>query len=86
MYLLKKDFNTLVVISSLSILTLPFILVWFYKGFYPEKKLKSIIRKVIGTLALIVLGYFGIIILGIIIGTVFAMIKGPEALEYFNPQ
>lgn len=86
MFLLKKDFDTLVVISSLSILMLPFILVWFYKGFYPDKKLKSVIWKVIAILVLIVLGYFGIIFLGIIVGTVIAIIKGPEALEYFNSQ
>jgi hypothetical protein len=71
MYFLKQDFNAVMLVSGFSFLMLPFILVWFYKGFYPGKTLKSIIWKVLGTLGLVTIGYIGLVTLGMIVGLFF---------------
>lgn len=85
MYFLKSDTSTVMMISGCSMLLVPFILVWFYKEFYPEKPLKNIIARVLAVFGLIILGYIGMLIFAMIIGFVIAMAK-PEALEYFKPQ
>ena len=67
-------------------LAVPFILVWFFKEFYSDKPLKSIIGRVGLTVGLMILG-FGILMMMTIIGAfIFATIKGPEALEYMTPK
>lgn len=56
-------------INLLSLLIIPVILLWFFKEFYNEKPLKSIIIKVIGVLGLTVLGYIILFILtGLVVG------------------
>lgn len=71
-------------ITQFSILIVPIILVWFFKEFYKEKPLKSIVLKVIGVVGLTILGYLLFIILAGIVGFGIAMLKGPEALEYMK--
>lgn len=85
-FVFKYDYQIAIAISGLSIFLIPFILIWFYKGFYPDKSLKSIIWKVLITTGMIILGYIGVILIGIITGVVFAIVYGPESLEYLKPQ
>lgn len=86
MYIFRNDFKTVMLISSFQMLLMPFILIWFYRNFYPEKPLKSVIGRVSLTFGLIILGYLSLIIVIIIIGIVIGIVIGPEALEYLSPQ
>ncbi|MFD2037572.1 DUF3667 domain-containing protein [Belliella marina] len=85
-FIYKIDPENIVLVSSLQMLIMPFILIWFYKGFYPNRPFRNIIWKVCISMILILLGYIAIIIVGIIIGFVIAYAQGPEAMEYFKPQ
>jgi hypothetical protein len=86
MYLYKYNPEALMSLSILSTLVLmPIVLVWFYKGFYAEKSLKSIIGKMFLMLGLMIIGYIALIILGIIIGILIAILKGPESIQYLMP-
>ncbi|WAC40401.1 DUF3667 domain-containing protein [Pedobacter sp. SL55] len=74
-----------VVALSFSPLITSIILIWFFKDFYPNKPFKSVLLRVLGTLALVVAIYIILMILITIAGVVYAMIKGPEQLKYFLP-
>lgn len=89
MYFLKSDADIVVQLSSISILTLPIIMTWFLKGYYLEKSLKSIIGRVLLIILIILLVLIFLMITSIIVGFIFAMIMGPEALdalEYYKPK
>ena len=86
LFFLKTDANLFFQTSGLSILTIPLIMIWFFKGFYKDKSLKSIFVRVLLIILLSFLGFIILIILAIIAGFIFAFIKGPEALEYIQPQ
>ncbi len=63
-----------------------FMLIWFYKGFYNERSLKTIILRVLGIFGLIVVAYFiALVIVGIGF-SIYAYIKGPEAVQYLLPK
>jgi hypothetical protein len=85
-YFLNNDTDLIINLSSLSLLTIPPIMVWFFKGYYPDKLSKSIIYRVLFTFLLLFVGFIILMIFSIIAGFIFAMIKGPEALEYIKPQ
>ncbi|TCC86991.1 DUF3667 domain-containing protein [Pedobacter frigiditerrae] len=86
LYLLRNNVNAAMLISNSLILLGPVLQVWFYKGFYPEKSLKSIIVKVLLIIGLIILAYVTLIMLVSILAIVLAMFMGPEFLKYFKPQ
>ncbi|MBW2960680.1 DUF3667 domain-containing protein [Mesonia aestuariivivens] len=86
MFFLKIDASLVIQISSLSIFTVPLIMVWFFKGFYKEKPFKSIMSRVLLILLLFFLSFVVLMIVFAIGGFIFAFIKGPEALEYIKPQ
>jgi hypothetical protein len=54
-------------VTQISILLVPAVLVWFFKGFYSDKPLKSTIIRVAGVLGLTVLGYISLIILVVLV-------------------
>lgn len=86
-FFFKNNINAIVTITSLSMFTIPFILIWFFAQFYKDKSLKAIIGRVLLTMIMVVLGFFVIIIIVMIIGIIFALLKGgPEALEYMKPK
>lgn len=68
-----------------ALLTFP-VLIWFFKEFYKEKSLKSVVARVFGVIGLVILGYFIFVILVVIAGIVFAALVGPEALQYVKPK
>jgi len=57
MLLLKGNTDHFTSFTSFSILTIPFILIWFFKGYYPDKPMKSIIGRVAITIGLTLLGF-----------------------------
>ena len=70
-------------ISSLSLLSLPVIMVWFYKDFFPEKSIGDIIVKVVFFFLIGFILYVALIFI-FIIGTL--IISGPEGLLKLAPQ
>ncbi len=71
-------------ITQFSILLVPIILILFFKEFYKDKPLKTIILKVLAVIGLTILGYLIFIIFAVVVWFGIALIKGPEALEYLK--
>lgn len=70
--------------AQFSFLLVPVILFWFFKEFYKEKTVKSVLLKVLIVLGLTILGYILLVVLAVIAAIIITMIKGPEALQYFK--
>jgi len=85
MYIFRHSTDTFIILTQISILLVPLILVWFFKGYYQSKPMKSIFLKVLGVLGLTILGYLLFMLLAGLIGFVWAMLKGPDALKYIQP-
>jgi hypothetical protein len=75
MFIFRHSPNTFFNITQLSLLLVPAILIWFFKEFYKDKPLKSIILKVLGVLGLTVLGLLFVIILVSIISIGLTILK-----------
>jgi len=86
MYIMKNNVEYFSYLMNFSMLTVPFILVWFFKEFYSDKPLKSIIGRVGVTIGLMILGFIIFMMMIFIGAVIFAAIKGPEALEYMKPK
>lgn len=84
MFFFKHAPNIFFNLTQFSVLIVPLLLVWFFKGFYNEKKLGSVILSVLGVLGLTILGYVIFIFLAGIVGFGIAMLKGSHALEYLK--
>ncbi len=83
-YVFKENAFFISNISSFTLCLIPVMMVWFYKNFYPEKPLGSIILRV---LLIIVIFFIVAFVLTIVSSTIFVFIKGPtEAMKYFKPQ
>lgn len=63
LFIFNHDVNTFFMVSYAFNLIIPFLLVWFYKGFYPDKKLILIIGKVVLFFILLFILYVIVIIL-----------------------
>lgn len=63
-------------ITQFSMLLVPVVLVWFFKGFYKEKTLKTIMVKVLAVLGLTIAGYLLFILLIFILVMVIGMLAG----------
>ncbi|SMC65272.1 DUF3667 domain-containing protein [Moheibacter sediminis] len=76
-YLVKDDPSLAMTFTMSVFLIMPFILIWFYKGFYQDRKLSSIISRV--ALMFLILGvlYIGLIIAVVIIN----LALNPEAIQ-----
>ena len=72
-------------VTSSSLLITPIILVWFFRGFYADKPLKQILLRILAVVGLSIVAFFVLIILVMIVSFVYAMLKGPEAMQYFLP-
>lgn len=83
LYLTKDNPKLCVQISSFSMLVVPLTMVWFYKAFYKEKTLKSILLRILLIVFMVLISYFVIIIIFTIL---YIVIKGPEALQYLKPK
>lgn len=85
LYILRHS-NYILYAINLSSITVPFILLWFFRGFYPDKPLKQIIWRVLASLGLVVAFLFVLTIIVMIVVFIYAITKGPEALEYIKPR
>lgn len=86
MYIFKNDVSFVVPMASFSMVTIPFILTWFFKKFYSDRPLKSIIGRVLITLGLTVFSSILLMIFAVIGGFIYAMINGPESMNYMIPK
>jgi hypothetical protein len=83
LYFVKNNTNLFMLITNLSILPVPFIMTWFYKDFYKDKKIRSIIWRVL----LILFGVFiCMMILTIAAIIIYVNINGPEILKSIQPK
>lgn len=82
LFFVKDNPATFQMISSLGMLIIPISMVWFYKAFYLDKSLKTILLRVLLILLFLTIIYFILIILAVIIVLVF---KGPDAINYIKP-
>lgn len=85
LYFFKTDTDTFLKISLLSTLVVPIIISWFFKCFYPEKSLTTIIGRSLLSVLLAVVAYFVLIMIAMVGGFIYGIIKGPEALKYMMP-
>jgi hypothetical protein len=85
-FLRHGDSSVIMTVTQCFMLLIPFLLVWFFKEFYNDKPLKSIILKVLAVIGLILLAYLILIFIAVIIGIVYAIVSGPEALKQFAPK
>ena len=85
-YLLKNNADLVIPLASMSMLTIPFILFWFFKGFYSTKSLKNIIGRILLIILFTILFFIMLMVILMIGGFIFAIMKGPEAMEYIKPK
>ena len=76
MYIFRHSPNALMNSTVISFLILPILLVWFFKEYYKDKPLKSIILRVFGVFALTLLSWLIFSMLAGIFYTAFAAAKG----------
>lgn len=57
MFIFRHSPNVFILITQLSLLIVPLILCWFFKTFYNNKPVKSIVLKVLAVTGLTILGY-----------------------------
>ena len=80
MYIFKDNIGIFMPVMSLSVIAIPFAIIWFYKGFYNDKTLKSIILKVLLLFLFVFISY--IVIVYVI--TILAMIIfGVETVQQY---
>ena len=86
LYIFKDNEQFIMSLIAYTYLPLPFILFWFFKEFYKDKSGKSIFLRVLLTLVIVFVGFILMMIFFVIVGIIFAMFYGPEALEYIAPK
>ena len=84
LYLTRDNMEIFNYISMASMLTVPFILVWFFKEFYNDKPTNSVVGRSI--LSIVLLGAIILILMIILILVMigFVIVNGPEAMQYFK--
>ena len=85
MFFLKDSPDSFFTISQISFLIVPFVLVWFFRGFYADKPLKSIVLRSLAALGIFAVGYIAVILIGSIIFVIYAMVFDPEMIKYMQP-
>lgn len=78
LYLVRGNMDAFMKVFLASTLITPFIFVWFYRGFYPERSIGKIILKVLLIIVTVFLAYIAVVIISVIL---IGIIKGPEALK-----
>lgn len=87
MFFYRHKPDTFFLLTQVAFLTVPFMLLLFFKTFYNEKPLKAVLPRVLSVIGLTLAGYFIFIMLVVIIGIIVAVAGGgPEALQYFKKQ
>jgi Protein of unknown function (DUF3667) len=78
LYFVKDNNSLFMQITAASFLIIPIFMVIFFKEFYAEKPLKTVILKVLLLVLLLLVSYFAVIFIGTIS---FIIIKGPAAMK-----
>ncbi|HLP63646.1 DUF3667 domain-containing protein [Flavobacterium sp.] len=86
LFLYRNSPDTFFLISQLSLVLIPIIIFWFFKGFYSNHPTKSIIFRTFGILGLTLLGYILLIIVFSIGFGIYMALINPEALKQFAPK
>ena len=68
MFMVKDNVQMFSNISIIATTTIPIIMVWFFKGFYPERKFTTIILRVLAIFGMMLLGLIILGIIGVIAG------------------
>lgn len=82
MYLFRYNESVFMSFMWISTALIPFILLWFFKGYYASKSFKSILGRVLLILLMLGMAYILFIVMmvfGILI------VKGPDAFKYAQP-
>lgn len=85
LYFFKTDTETFLQISMVSLVSIPLIIIWFFKHFYPDRSLNTIIWRSLLSIILVFVAYFIFIMIATVGGFIYGAIKGPEALKYMMP-
>lgn len=85
LYFFKNNTSLILNITFTVYLLLPFMLIYFYKEYYPEQSLKMIIWKVFLMVLLIIISYLLLIFVTILIAFIFIIIN-PENINYIKPK
>ncbi len=78
-YIFRNNVEVFTQISMIGLIAIPLMMFWFYKNFYPDASVKSLIFRVLAKTSMLVVLYFGIIIIAVI---GFFISKGPDAKKY----
>lgn len=77
-YLVKHDTNIVMLLVMMStFLFMPIILVWFFKGFYSERRFRSIVLRI--AILFTIIGFLYVIFSTVI--AILMLISNPEALQ-----
>ncbi|WP_113634999.1 DUF3667 domain-containing protein [Nubsella zeaxanthinifaciens] len=85
LFAVRHNTNLVSSISTLSFILTPFLLTWFFKGFYIHKPLKQIIWKVLASLGLVSVAFFILMVVVAIAAFIYGITQGPEAIKYLQP-
>lgn len=77
MFLLKENHNWMMLLVLISTIIIPFIMVGYYKGFYSEKRLRTIALRIGLMFFILGIAYVGLIFLFAVV----SIISNPEALQ-----
>ena len=80
-YIFRNNVEIFTTISIAGLFVLPLMMFWFYKNFYPDATIKSLIFRILFKFSMLAVVYFGIIIVAVIL---FVVSKGPDAKKYFE--
>lgn len=86
LYIFRTDANTFLIVTFISMLAIPLIIIWFFRNIYLDKQLPTIVWRSLLSILLVVVAYFILIIAVVVGGFTYAAIKGPEALKYMMPE
>lgn len=86
LFLFRQSPEKLMLVSQSSFLILPFILVWFFKGFYKQIPLKKIIIKILAVMALTLLAYILVVIASTVAFILYGLFVDKAVLEYAKPK
>lgn len=75
-YLFSDNFTAIGIVSFIGLVAAAFLYVWFFKGFYPNKGWVEIGARVMLIYGLVFVLYIAVVVLGVIGGFVFGLIKG----------
>lgn len=85
LFFLRHNVAAFTTVTSMSSLSVPIILVWFFRGYYPEKPIKQIIGRVLAVLGLTLVAFGILMVILMVIVAIYVFSQGPEGAKYFLP-